>query len=211
MLRVDEETTLPINRNEEKGLTNKIEELMNTKKIDAIIFEDYDKGSITPGLIKTITTLARKKNIVVTVDPKKRNFSAYSNLTLLKPNFKELKEGTGLDIEVGNIQSIRLAALNLMQKQNIEIVMVTLSEHGVLVCEKNTQTHIPAIVRNIADVSGAGDTVIATLTLALTQGMTAVNASHLANLAGGIVCEQVGVVPIDANKLKLEAMKVLNF
>ncbi|OYT12542.1 MAG: D-glycero-beta-D-manno-heptose-7-phosphate kinase [Bacteroidetes bacterium 4572_112] len=209
MLRVDEEVVYFINRHEEKELLSRITDIITDEKIDAIIFEDYDKGSISPNLIKAVVKIAKKKNIIVTVDPKKRNFKSFSNLTLLKPNFKELKEGCDLDIENGDIPAIRDAAMALLRENNLEIVMVTLSEHGILICERNLQTHIPAIVRSIADVSGAGDTVISVLTLALASGIGAVEAAKLSNLAGGLVCEVVGVAPIDKKKLKLEAASIL--
>jgi len=209
MLRVDEEVTHYINRHEEKNLLERINEIIVTEKINAIIFEDYDKGNITPSLIKSVVKIAKKQNIIITVDPKNRNFNSYKNLTLLKPNLKELKEGLGKELENGDIHSIRDAAMELLRKNNIDILMVTLSEHGVLICEKNFQTHIPAIIRNIADVSGAGDTVIASLTLGLSTGLSPVDAAKLANLAGGLVCEEIGVIPIDKKKLLVESKKIL--
>ena len=208
MLRVDEEVDYYISRHEEKELLSRITKIINEEGIDAIIFEDYDKGSITPTLIKAIVKMAKKRNIIITVDPKKRNFQSFSNLTLLKPNFKELKDGCGVEIENGDIPAIRDVAMDLLRSHNLDILMVTLSEHGILICERNLQTHIPAIVRNIADVSGAGDTVISVLTLALTTGISAVDAAKLSNLAGGIVCEKVGVVPIDSVRLKAESKSI---
>lgn len=209
MLRVDEEVTHYISRTEERELLKKITDIVENKSIDAIIFEDYDKGSITPTLIRSVVKLAKKNNTIITVDPKKRNFEHFRNLTLLKPNFKELKDGLGIDIESGDIHSIRDAAMEVLQKNNLKSMIVTLSEHGVLVCKKNLQTHIPAIVRNIADVSGAGDTVISVLTLAMASNCSEVDASKLANLAGGIVCEEIGVVPIDKTKLLNESIEIL--
>ncbi len=208
MLRVDEEVDYYISRHEEKELLSRITKIINEEGIDAIIFEDYDKGSITPTLIKAIVKMAKKRNIIITVDPKKRNFQSFSNLTLLKPNFKELKDGCGVEIENGDIPAIRDVAMDLLRSHNLDILMVTLSEHGILICERNLQTHIPAIVRNIADVSGAGDTVISVLTLALSTGISAVDAAKLSNLAGGIVCEKVGVVPIDSVRLKAESKSI---
>lgn len=209
MLRVDEEVTHYINKSEEKSLFSKIKNIVEEENIDAIIFEDYDKGCITPGLIKEVTKLANNNNIVITVDPKRRNFNHYNNLTLLKPNLKELSEGMGIELENGDIPSIRNAAMQLLKNNNLNTVMVTLSEHGVLICEKNFQTHIPANIRNIADVSGAGDTVIASLTLAMAANIPVAEASKLSNLAGGLVCEEIGVVPIDKEKLFNEAKTIL--
>ncbi len=209
MLRVDEEVTHYISRNEERELLKKITEIIENKAINAIIFEDYDKGSITPTLISSVVKIAKKHNIIITVDPKKRNFNHYADLTLLKPNFKELKEGLGKEIENGDIHSIRNSAMEVLRKNNLKTIIVTLSEHGVLICKKNLQTHIPAIIRNIADVSGAGDTVISVLTLAMSSNFSEVEAAKLANIAGGIVCEEIGVVPIDKEKLLSEAIKLL--
>jgi rfaE bifunctional protein kinase chain/domain len=209
MLRVDEEVLHFISRSEEKELLKKIQLIIQNEQIDAIIFEDYDKGAITPTLISSVVKLAHENNIIITVDPKKRNFKFYTDLRVLKPNLKELNEGLGIEIEKNDIQSIREAAVELMITNNLEGVIVTLSENGILICERNFQTHIPAIVRNIADVSGAGDTVISILTLALSAGMSTVDAAKLANLAGGIVCEEVGVVPISFDKLLNESKKIL--
>ena len=209
MLRVDEENIYPISSYEERPLIKKIQKIIETTKIDVIILEDYDKGCITENIIEYVTEVSEKYNIPVTVDPKRRNFDYYKDLTLLKPNFKELIEGVGTHIESGDIQAIKFAMLDLMKRNNIKIGMVTLSEHGVLICERNTQMHFPAIVRNIADVSGAGDTVISTLSLAMAAGLSAQKSALLANLAGGIVCESVGVVPIDKEQLLKEAFSVL--
>jgi rfaE bifunctional protein kinase chain/domain len=209
MLRVDEESTYPISSYEERPLIRKIRKIIEENTIDVIIMEDYDKGCITENIIEFVQDVSEKYNIPVTVDPKRRNFDFYRDLTVLKPNFKELIEGVGLHIENGDIQAIKFAMMELMKKNNIEIGIVTLSEHGILVCERNTQMHIPAIVRNIADVSGAGDTVISTLSLAMASGLSAQASAMLANLAGGLVCEQVGVVPVNRDQLFKEAVKVL--
>ena len=209
MLRVDEEVIHPISSYEERPLIKKIQKIIDSTKIDVIVLEDYDKGCITENIIEFVTDVSEKYNIPVTVDPKRRNFGFYKDLTLLKPNFKELVEGVGTHIESGDIQGVKFAMMDLMKRNNIKIGIVTLSEHGVLVCEKNTQLHIPAIVRNIADVSGAGDTVISTLSLALASGLSPQKAALLANLAGGIVCEDLGVVPISKERLLKEAKKVL--
>ncbi len=209
MLRVDEESTYPISSYEERPLIRKIRKIIEETRIDIIIMEDYDKGCITENIIEFVQDISEKYNIPVTVDPKRRNFAYYRDLTLLKPNFKELIEGVGKDIENGDIQGIKFAMLELMERNNIKIGMVTLSEHGVLICERNTQRHIPAEVRNIADVSGAGDTVISTLSLAMAAGLKPQIAAILANLAGGLVCEEVGVVPVNKEQLLKEAIKVL--
>ncbi|MBI5219590.1 MAG: D-glycero-beta-D-manno-heptose-7-phosphate kinase [Bacteroidia bacterium] len=204
LLRVDEEITNPLCKETETLFIQKISEILAAEKIDAVIFEDYDKGIITPAVIETIIALANSNNIITSVDPKKRNFGRYANITLFKPNFKEFAEGLKLDIEKGNYESINKAAALLQEKNNISYVLITLSEQGVFIRDKKEYFHIPAHVRDIADVSGAGDTVISVATLCLTAGLSPSETAIISNTAGGQVCEKVGVVLIDKNQLYKE-------
>jgi rfaE bifunctional protein kinase chain/domain len=209
MLRVDEETDRALTGTEYNQLLKVIESKIE-KGLDAIIFEDYDKGVITPELIKSTVELAIRKNIPVAVDPKKRNFMAYGGLTLFKPNLKELHDGLKIDI-APNADELKKAITDFMAMKKFEMVMVTLSEAGVFICYKDSQNKfvgeiIPAHIRNIADVSGAGDTVIALAATCLALKLTPPKMAALANLAGGLVCEEVGVVPINKNELFDEAM-----
>lgn len=208
LLRVDEEITSPLSENDENALIAKVEELLNTTEINAIIFQDYDKGNITQRLIAEVTTMAKAKGIPTTVDPKKRNFANFTNITLFKPNLKELREGLNIDIKDVTIDELRKAADILHQKQGIDIVFVTLSEKGAYICDYRTaeprQVHVPAHLRSISDVSGAGDTVISVATLCLALGLDIENIIKYSNLAGGIVCESVGVVPIERNRFYSE-------
>ena len=201
LLRVDEEITSPLSENDENALIAKVEELLNTTEINAIIFQDYDKGNITQRVIAEVTTMAKAQGIPTTVDPKKRNFGNFTNITLFKPNLKELREGLNIDIKDVTIDELRKAADILHQKQGIDIVFVTLSEKGAYICDYRTaeprQVHVPAHLRSISDVSGAGDTVISVATLCLALGLDIENIIKYSNLAGGIVCESVGVVPIE--------------
>lgn len=210
MLRVDEEIDTNVNENETTLLANRIKALLDEERIDAIIFEDYDKGVITQTLIESITTAANGKNIPTTVDPKKRNFLHYKNITLFKPNLKELKEGLKIDFDPNDLIALEEAVQRLKTQQNMGMAMVTLSELGVYIQTENSKALIPAHIRNIADVSGAGDTVISVATLCLALGLEPEQIATLANLAGGLVCEKTGVVPIDKQQLLEEAIKIYN-
>lgn len=211
MLRIDEETDVNISLSEEKVFVAKIEEIINTEKINAIIFQDYDKGVITEGVITKIIEIAKRKNIPVTVDPKKRNFTAYKNVDLFKPNLKELKEGLKIDFDNVYKDVLVEASLLLHYKQKIDKVFITLSERGVFMMDFTKKeaevTMLPACLRKISDVSGAGDTVISLATLCLALGLDSQTIANISNFAGGLVCESVGVVPIDKNKLLSELLK----
>jgi rfaE bifunctional protein kinase chain/domain len=211
MLRIDEETDVNISLSEEKIFLDKIESIINTEKINAIIFQDYDKGVITEGVITKIIEIAKRKNIPVTVDPKKRNFTAYKNVDLFKPNLKELKEGLKIDFDNVDKDVLVEASLLLHYKQKIEKVFITLSERGVFMMDFTKKeaeiTMLPACLRKISDVSGAGDTVISLATLCLALGLDSQTIANVSNFAGGLVCESVGVVPIDKNKLLSELLK----
>ena len=197
IVRIDSETGRYISKESNELLLETISRIISDQKIDAIIFEDYDKGVISEDLIWQIVTLANLKNIITVVDPKKRNFSFYQNVTLFKPNLKELKDGLKLDIDPRNPHEIESAVLILREQLNAKMLMVTLSELGVFISSEAGQKLIPAHIRDIADVSGAGDTVIATTALCLAAGLDEFKTAAIANLAGGLVCEQVGVVPIN--------------
>lgn len=208
LLRVDEEITTPLFPQDEDRLIEQVKNILATTKVDAIIFQDYDKGNITPKVIAQIATVAKEKNIPTTVDPKKRNFANFANVTLFKPNLKELKEGLNIDIKDVSIENLKFAADMLHMQQNIDIVFITLSEKGAFVCDYRCSQakamHIPAHLRSISDVSGAGDTVISIATLCLSLGLDIDNIIRYSNMAGGIVCESVGVVPIDKERFYKE-------
>lgn len=205
MLRVDEETDSSLSSMEYELLSEKIRELISTNHVDVIIFQDYDKGCITDELISEITSLAMMKNITVTVDPKRRNFNSYKNISLFKPNLKELREGLQVMVSGNNPSLLKEVAKKLHTERAIEHVMITLSENGVFLSSyRNGQQYSvihPAFVRNIADVSGAGDTVISISSLCLAQNLDPNDIAFLSNLAGGLVCESIGVVPVDINLL----------
>ena len=208
IVRIDAETDKSISPKETSLVFEKIKQIIENKTIDAIIFEDYDKGLITPELIKRTVELAAQEEIITVVDPKKRNFLHYKNVTLFKPNLKELREGLKLDIDPKISHELENAVDTLKKQLNAQMVMVTLSELGVYISSKQGKKIIPAHIRDIADVSGAGDTVVATATVCLAAGFDEFKTVAIANLAGGLVCEHVGVVPIEKNQLLAEAQKL---
>ncbi|SHL49272.1 bifunctional heptose 7-phosphate kinase/heptose 1-phosphate adenyltransferase [Hymenobacter psychrotolerans] len=208
LLRIDSEVETDLNAAEDTDLTARFELLLS--RADVVIFEDYDKGVLSETSIQHFIQLARQRGIPTVVDPKKKNFLAYRNCTLFKPNLKELREG--LKLEFGDTEADRpdfeAAVARLREVLTPEIVLVTLSERGVFVENGElTRTYIPAHLRSISDVSGAGDTVISIAALCVALGLPAPVTAALANLGGGLVCEQVGVVPIEKSLLLAEAQE----
>jgi len=212
LLRMDEEVTSSLSKDEQKRLLTRIYYLLDHSSIDAIIFEDYDKGVISPALIEAVIEKAGKTSIPVMVDPKKRNFNNYGQCTIFKPNLKELKEGTKATIDFKNTDEVSKLAERYLADHHIKIGLITMSEKGVLVIWKVEDRYehalIPAHFRNIVDVSGAGDTVISVATLVYLLGFTPEKMAAVANLAGGLVCELVGVVPIDKSILMSEISRL---
>ena len=213
MLRVDEEIDHDLYPGDFQAMVRTIDHILDKKKIDCIIFQDYDKGVITESLISEVVGRAVKLNIPVTVDPKKRNFTAYRDVTLFKPNLKELKEGLSLEGDADDLQSVMDSAQRLRAAQNCRFVLTTMSEKGVLISfadkSEDQNVYIPAHLRTISDVSGAGDTVISVASLCLAMNRTPYEVAYISNLAGGLVCEEVGVVPIDKEKLLAEVTGLL--
>ncbi|HPS45562.1 MAG TPA: bifunctional ADP-heptose synthase [Bacteroidales bacterium] len=215
MLRVDEENNSAINQPDLKRFIKTIEQIIKTKKIDVIIFEDYDKGVISAELIQNVVRIASSKKIPITADPKKNNFNNYKNITLFKPNLKELREGLKTENLISNSKEFQTTADHLQLNNNIENLMITLSEAGIYFSQKEKNSKkikirntIPAHIRNIADVSGAGDTVISVASICIALNLDIYWVVTLANLAGGLVCEEVGVVPIKKEKLLKETYKL---
>jgi D-glycero-beta-D-manno-heptose-7-phosphate kinase len=197
LLRVDQEDDNYIGEELENALWQRIQALVNQSNISAIIFQDYDKGVITPGLIDKVISLGNTWNIPTLVDPKKRNFNHYRNATLFKPNFKELTEGMHIELVKTDFDGVHEAAKILQRQSGFRMVMITLSEHGMLISMDNEYKVVPTLARDVADVSGAGDTVIAVASLCLATGLDSYDTARLANLAAGLVCEKVGVVPVE--------------
>ncbi len=204
LLRIDEEEDHPLNKKDKRSLQRSVFEII--KGCHAIIMEDYDKGCLDQMFISEIMKEAKRLKIPVAVDPKKRNFLHFKGASLFKPNLKELNEGLKVNIDPTQ-QSVIHKAIGLLDKQlSCQNYLITLSEYGVFASKGEQFIGHPAHLRSIADVSGAGDTVISIAALGLALDLPLAFWSELANLGGGIVCEHPGVVPIDAKQLFEEAL-----
>ncbi len=208
LLRIDDERISPSNESQEDLLIQRIEVLIKSG-IDGIILEDYNKGVLTPRVIQKVVALANMHDVITAVDPKKDNFFEYRGVTLFKPNLKELKEGLNVSFDVAeDKEAFESAVLKMEELLSNKISFVTLSEHGVFIKDEQNAHYIPAHLRNISDVSGAGDTVIAVATLCLASGLNTEQVAKVSNLAGGIVCEWTGVVPLNRGTLMDELNKL---
>ncbi|MBN1447507.1 MAG: D-glycero-beta-D-manno-heptose-7-phosphate kinase [Bacteroidetes bacterium] len=168
--------------------------------INSIILQDYNKGVVGPTLIRQVIELAKKHHIPVLVDPKYNNFFEYQGVAVFKPNRKETEDA--LKVRLGDENSFTEAARTLRGRLHCKHVLLTLGELGMLLLEDDgSVTRVATRARKVADVSGAGDTVIATLAVAMASGASMVEAAHIANFAGGLVCEEVGIVPVDRDTL----------
>ena len=206
LIRVDSETEAPISAASSKALLEQVKAWL--PEVDVIPFEDYDKGVLSADLIQEIIALAKARQIPTVVDPKKKNFFAYSGATLFKPNLNELRDGLGLEAAAIAPDAIAKTVADFKASQSFTGLFVTMSERGVYMDYATDQIQIPAHIRQIADVSGAGDTVISIAACALAAGGSSAQIAELANLGGGLVCESLGVVPIDVELLKKEAAKI---
>jgi len=212
MLRVDDEDTHNLTEGEHDMVCRRIADIISKKHIDGVILQDYNKGVLTEDIIKFTIKEANSRDIPVGVDPKKNNFLAYRNCTFFKPNLKELKEGINIEFNTDTIDGILKGVDELQDRLNCRYVMNTLSERGVLIqenCENGRRHwHIPAHLRKIADVSGAGDTVLGVAMLCLVCQQDAYNIAAISNLAGGLVCEEIGAVPVNKEKLIKETERI---
>jgi D-glycero-beta-D-manno-heptose-7-phosphate kinase len=209
MMRLDAEITNDLNTAEEEKILSQVELFIQKEKPDVVILEDYNKGVLTEAVIRSVISICRKHNILTAVDPKRKNFFAYKHADLFKPNLKEAKEAlniitTGADLSL--LQNIHAELHNILQHN---VSLITLSEKGIFYQEHNHSTIIPSHLRNIADVSGAGDTVIATAALTYAATKDIHLSAEIANIAGGLVCEEVGTVAIDRQKLLHECEALL--
>lgn len=207
MIRIDNEQTDALSDYDTYVLVQRIlNDLLPAA--DVVLFEDYDKGVVSQSLIEQIVTKAQQLGKKVVVDPKRRNFLHYKNVDLFKPNLKELKEGFQIAVDPSDKIAFESAIKGLLQKLNIHNILLTMSERGVMISDGKTFEYFPAHLRKIADVSGAGDSVIAVASLCVSLDLSNKETALLSNLAGGLVCEEVGVAPIDVQKLKEEAAKL---
>ena len=210
LLRIDSESTFPLLESEEIKLNNTIQNIIN-QGVDGIIFEDYNKGVLKDSVIQNTIKIAKEKDIPTAVDPKKENFLSYKGVSLFKPNLKELKEGLNLNFDFNSNKDLFEKGIEVLEeKLQNEISFVTLSENGVFIKNQTEKYYVPAHMRSISDVSGAGDTVIAVATLCLISGASTKQIAEISNLAGGLVCEKSGVVSISKNDLLKEVSELLS-
>lgn len=208
--RVDDERDVQLKEREKRQFITTMEQIIEHHPIDAIIFEDYDKGLFSKDLIMEIIHFAKKKGIFIAVDPKQRNFNYYSNVNLFKPNLKELSRGLHIEDNVElSLEDIHDIAKRFAMEKSIDMVMITMSAKGIAFYDRNQDQfyHHAAFPRHVSDVSGAGDTVISVATLFLLKENTMQMTCLAANIAGGLVCEYVGVVPVNKSHLRDEILK----
>lgn len=210
IVRVDDERDEQLNERQKRQFITTVEQVIEHQPIDAIIFEDYDKGLFSQEMIAEIINFAHQKNIYVAVDPKKRNFNSYEHVNLFKPNLKELAAGLHIEDNVAlSLDDIHKLSKQFANEKDIDKVMITMSAKGIAFYDRKTDKfyHQDAFQRHVSDVSGAGDTVISVATLYLLNGETVESTCLASNLAGGLVCEYVGVVPVSSAQLKNEIVK----
>ena len=212
LLRVDEEVDRDVDATGAAALLSRIQSALASRPHHAILLEDYDKGALSESVIHSILDTAKAQCIPVCVDPKFRHFDLFKGVDLFKPNLKELKEGLGLQWELDDTKArdagIRDGLDRLDALLRPKATLLTLSELGVRVRFDGQDAHHPAHPREILDVSGAGDTVIAVATMLLACGVAAPDLAAVSNLAGGLVCETPGVVPIDPEALRREIQRL---
>jgi D-glycero-beta-D-manno-heptose-7-phosphate kinase len=195
--RVDYESRTPVDAALEERLLAMFSEIAGS--VDAVVLEDYNKGVLTPSMIASVIAICRERDTPVLVDPKLKGFFSYGGCTVFKPNLSELAASLGEPVANAD-SAVENACLKLLEKLDVESLVVTRSEKGMTVCD-GSFTHIPALSLDVADVSGAGDTVIGTLALGLASGLDLVTSTRIANLAANTVCQEVGAVPVRPDKL----------
>ena len=200
LLRVDKEETGDVEESDAEILLQRIYELLEHQAIDVILFQDYNKGVLSPKIINDVLLEALRRDIPTVVDPKYHNFWAYKRATLFKPNLKEIRAQASMAISP-ELPSLQKAAAEVRNRLGNRYTMITLSEKGLFLDGDNHRFILPTEARDIADVSGAGDTVISVAALGIALGMEMEPLAALANLAGGQVCEHPGVVPVDKKSL----------
>ena len=209
MMRLDAEMQTDITQNDEEKLLYAFEEYIAAESPDIVILEDYNKGVLTQTVVTKIIALCKQHHILTAVDPKRKNFFSYVGVDIFKPNLKEAVEGLNILTDVVSLSLLKDIHLLLQEKLKHKISFITLSEKGVFYNDNNSSSLIPTHIRSIADVSGAGDTVIAVASLVYAATKNVKLMAEVANIAGGLVCEEVGTVAINQESLLKECEEVL--
>jgi rfaE bifunctional protein kinase chain/domain len=210
MMRLDAEMTDPLNKTDEENLLEKVRDYITKEDPDVIIFEDYNKGVLTVSVIREVIDLCKKAGVITAVDPKRKNFFAFRGVDIFKPNLKEVKEALNLLVDTIDIDRLKNIHSALQQELGHAVSFITLSEKGVFYQQEADATIIPSHLRNISDVSGAGDTVIAVASMVYAATHNLHLMAEVANIAGGLVCEEVGTVAIRKEKLLQECELLLS-
>ena len=209
MMRLDSETTRDLSPGDEQKIIGAVRKYLEQEHPKIIIFEDYNKGVLTENVIREVISLCREHGVLTSADPKRKNFFSYRGVDIFKPNLKEVRDGLNLLLEQINPPTLDHIHGQLADKLHHHISLITLSEKGVYYHADHSSRVIPSHLRNIADVSGAGDTVIAVASLVFAATGDADLMAEMANVAGGLVCEEVGTVAIDRNRLLGECKLLL--
>jgi len=210
MLRFDAEMTDDLNNEEETALLKQISNFIEHEDPNILIFEDYNKGVLTEKVIEQAIALCRASGVITAVDPKRKNFFSYQNVDIFKPNMKEVQEGLNLMFESSDIYQLRNIHEQLQKQLQHKVSLITLSEKGIFYQQLQNAAIIPSHLRNVADVSGAGDTVIAVAAMVYAATKNAHLMAEVANIAGGLVCEEVGTATVDREKLLRECELLLS-
>jgi len=210
MMRLDSETILDLSTHDEEAIIRSVRTYLENEKPQVIIFEDYNKGVLTSNVIGSVISLCKQHHVITAVDPKRKNFFSYKDVDIFKPNLKEVREGLNLLTEQINFETLKHIHQQLAEKLHHHISFITLSDKGVFYQNKENAKMISSHLRNIADVSGAGDTVIAVASLIFAETGDVELMAEVANVAGGLVCEEVGTVPINKQRLLKECKSLLN-
>ncbi len=209
MMRLDAETADDLDKELQDQLIEKIILYISNEEPDVIIFEDYNKGVLTEKLITDIIQVCKNKGVITSVDPKRKNFFTYKGVDIFKPNLNEVKEGLNLMVDEITVPVLENIHSELIRYLGHSISFITLSEKGVFYQQDKAGHIIPSHMRNVADVSGAGDTVIAVASLVYTATKDIKLMAGIANIAGGLVCEEVGTVTVNKEKLLKECQSLL--
>jgi rfaE bifunctional protein kinase chain/domain len=197
MMRLDAEITDDLKAEEEQHLLQNFQRFISAERPQVVILEDYNKGVLTENVIRTVITFCKEAGIITAVDPKRKNFFEFKGVDIFKPNLKEVKEALNYLHVEAQLPLLRDIHFDLQNFLHHRISFITLSEKGVFYQEDENAAIIPSHLRNIADVSGAGDTVIAVASLVYAARLNPYLMAEMANIAGGLVCEEVGTAAID--------------
>ncbi|MEZ4598916.1 MAG: D-glycero-beta-D-manno-heptose-7-phosphate kinase [Syntrophotaleaceae bacterium] len=199
MMRIDRESRVPINTDQEAELTNWIRE--HAGEFDVILISDYLKGVLTEGLLQSVIAIGKKRSIPVVIDPKGTDYNKYRGATLLTPNRKETEVASR--VAITDEESLRLAGRTLLHSLDLETLVVTRSEEGISIFFRDgKEMHLPTEAREVFDVTGAGDTVLSLIGVGLASGLSIENAARMANLAAGIAVSKLGTSTVTVEEIR---------